>query len=439
MEIFISVILTAIAVLMIVIGGLFVVGAANKEEKKRSVWFLVAMIGGMIWSLASAFYALNTEASYHTMAWLSYGICAGSLIASIGLLGYSIPYTKAGYAFLIILMPLSIILMIMPFLNSDILLPIIQNQLNWFYICYGCVILLNFLVTIIGAIIRVSVSVTRKNRDAAFLFLVGLVVTLIISLTFNMVLPFLLHIFNFLWVGPLSIYILVLTFYFSLFTTHQISLSSVWLKRISYAMIIFSALIVYTIIVFLCAVLVLKNEANILSLSIFAAIISIALLFISYVVSKLTANVRSMLMVTQIDIAYILNKIENMKIKNNYSQVAVFLADHLHLSYCGLLIDHHLYGSKSLNIGEGELRKITKLNTTGQEIWQKPDLKLAYKLLELNLSNIAILRDENGIVLGQVLVGKPQNKIGLSRKDFLVFGMIFNLVAEKIVSAKRRP
>ncbi len=439
MEIFISTILTAIAILMVVIGILFVVGAANQEEKKRSVWFLIAMIGGMIWSLGSATYSLKIGSNPEVMAWLSYSICVGSLIASIGLLGYSIPYIKVGYAFLIVLVPISIVLAIVPFFNSEILLPITQNQLNWFYICYGGLILLNFIATVIGAIIRVSTSLTKKNRDAAFLFLVGLIVTLVISLTFNMVFPFVLHIFNFLWVGPLSIYILVLTFYFSLFTTHRISLSSVWLKRISYAMIIFSALIVYTIIVFMVAVVILQSEINVASIIVFATIISLALLLISYAVSKLTANVRSMLMVNQIDIAYILKRLENMNVKNNYRQIATLLADHLHISYCGLLIDNHLYGSRLLNINESDLQKINKLNSTGSEIWQKPDLKLSYKLLELNLANVATLRDSNGTVLGHVLVGKPEGKLGMSRKEFLIFGMIFNFVAEKITLAKRRP
>lgn len=437
MNILITILIIIVAVLMVVIGSLFVLGAPNHNEKKRAIWFLLAMLGGMLWSLTSGLQLLFAAQGGAITSWLSYGICFGSLLAGIGLLGYCALTSKVGKGFLVVFTQLSVILMLIPLFNFSLLDSAVHGQANWFYIIYGCLILLIFITTIISVIVEATTKLNRKNRDSTILFLVGLTTTIVIATIFNMVFPFVLHINEFLWIGPLSIYILVLTFYFSLFATHRIALNSNLLKILSYFMIVCSAAILYAIVVAFLVVLIFQDETPAVNIGIFATAISAALLIIVIVVYRLSASIRSLLLVNQIDIAYIIKQINNWPNKPDYKQIAAFLADHLHISYCGLLVDNKLYESHHLGIVEEDLVKIGKMRNAGQSVWQNADLTLSYKLLELNLAGIAQLRTDDGVVIGQILVGKPNEKLGLTRRDFVIFEMIFNLIAERIRLAQK--
>ena len=433
MNILINIIVITISVLMLAMGVLFLFGAVNKEERKRAFWFLIAMIGGVVWSLASAGYLQHELLSDKIVIWLLYGIFGGAILAGLGLLGYSIIRNKAGYSILIIASIFNVLTLLLPLYDYNLLSSITRGELNWVYIIYMIVVVLDFIITVTSLVIRVATSTTNQNRNSVFLLSLGLTCTLIISLFFNMALPFLLGVFDFLWVGPLSIYLLVIGFYLNLFSMHRVSLKSVWLKRVSYAVIMFSAIILYFVIVFLTSTFIFSTIEDLtLAIIIFTICLTVTLLVMVYIVFHMTANVRSLLLVNKIDVAYILDKVGTFYGRNRYQRIAAFLADHLHLSYCGIIIGNHLYGSRPIAIGATDVNDIVSSGTNNTQMWQKPSLKLSYKMLELDIAKIAAMRNSGGATVGQILLGRPYNKINFSREDLLIIGMIVDFVSESL-------
>ena len=207
----ITILLILVAALMLLTSVLILIGSASKERPRLS-WFSLAMFGGTIWTLASGLYVANLGGDIHTISLISYGVCLGSIIASLGLVGHSSPHTKKAHRVVLVLVLLSVGLMIVPLFNFDLLAGLANRDLNGFYIAYGALILVNFGLVLINSINQVRKAPDRKSRRSAILFIVGLLFTLTMSLIFNMILPFVLGIFNFLWIGPLSIYALVLCF-----------------------------------------------------------------------------------------------------------------------------------------------------------------------------------------------------------------------------------
>ena len=55
---------------------------------------------------------------------------------------------------------------------------------------------------------------------------------------------------------------------------------------------------------------------------------------------------------------------------------------------------------------------------------------MAFNRLDINA--VAELQDAKGKTFGQILVGKPQGKMGFERRDLIQLEMIVNLVAAMI-------
>ncbi len=155
------------------------------------------------------------------------------------------------------------------------------------------------------------------------------------------------------------------------------------------------------------------------------------------VIREVSAVLRSMIMVGQVDIAYVIKKLNHLATKNvDLRDLAGFLADHLHFTYIGFIINGRLYGSKSLAMSPEELSAISHLKTSGRDIWQQPNKAVQAAFDELGLKAVAELRNAKGKTFGQLVVGKPLGKSSFERRDLIQLEMIINLVATVIDSEK---
>ena len=195
---------------------------------------------------------------------------------------------------------------------------------------------------------------------------------------------------------------------------------------------------IYMLIFYLIFTALFKIPNPSASILVLNFIMIVIVLLLIPVINEVTASIRSMISVGQVDLAYVIKKLNRIATKNvDLRELAAFLADHLHFAYIGILINGRLYGSKALSISAGELEKIGKLRPAAAGgVWQEPNEAVQKILDELDLKAIAELKNAKGKPFGQLIVGRPLGKASFERRDLVQLEMIINLVATVIDSEK---
>jgi len=283
---------------------------------------------------------------------------------------------------------------------------------------------------------QIRKSSTKRVRIGYLYFLVGLMVTGTLSLIFDLILP-LLKRYDLIWIGPLSISAVIIILYYSILRYRIMQLSVRWLKALSYVIIMSSAAIVYMLIFFVIFTALFKIPNPSTSVIVLNFIMIIIVLLLLPVINELNAFVRSLISVGQVDIAYIVKKLNRIATANvNLQELAAFLAEHLHFSYIGFVINGRLYGSGPLKISADELKEVGKLAEGERGIWQDLNEPVGEAFDKLEITAVAELRNARGKVFGQILVGKAMGKLSFERKNLIQLEMIINLVAAVIDSEK---
>ena len=433
-----STILLVIVSILMLLTGLSVLNGSSKKERPHSFWFFLAMLGGTVWSLSSGMYnaQMNTT-EINVLWWLSYAICFGSLLASIGLLGYSLPQTKTGKSITGVLSVLAIVLMAVPFFNENLLSNLTQGEVSWFYIGYLCLIMINFGLTLVQNVIDVIKSKTEKARKSNMLFLLGLLGTLTISLIFNMIYPFLLKNFHLMWLGPLSIYILVLAFYLMLFSGHQIILKSGWFKILSYVILMASFAVLYMVLFFLIFRALFRDATPSTAVIMLNFVMVLVVLLLMPVIIEIMTFIKSLIAMDQMDIGYVLKKLNKVNSQNaDIQEIADFLASHLHFAYIGIMVNGRLYESEGHSISADALKTVAKLKPSKHSIWHNLSNTNGQILRKQKVSAAADMYNDHDEVFGQILIGRPITDRRFSRRDLIQLESIVNMVATVVAPKK---
>ena len=224
----------------------------------------------------------------------------------------------------------------------------------------------------------------------------------------------------------------VIAIYYAILRYRLMHLASSWLKILSYIILISSASIIYMVIFFIIFTALFKIPNPSASIFILNFIMIVIVLLLMPVLNEVTAFINSLISTGQIDLAYIVKKLNHMATNVNLNELADFLADHLHFSYVGFLIDGRLYGSGPLALSSGEIREISKLKRPEKGIWQEFNEPVADAFKRLDINAVAELQNAKGKKFGQIIVGKPQGKMTFERRDLIQLEMIINLVAALI-------
>lgn len=198
-----------------------------------------------------------------------------------------------------------------------------------------------------------------------------------------------------------------------------------------------AGVVVYMLLFYLVFTALFKIPNPSASILFLNFIMIVIMLLLMPVINEVAASIRSEISTGQVDIAYVIKKLNRLATKNiDLRELAGFLADHLHFSYIGFVINGRVYGSKALAISPTELSRITHLKSTPREIWQEPNKTVQKDFDELGLKAVAELRNAKGKTFGQLIVGKPLGKTSFERRDLIQLEMIINLVATVIDSEK---
>lgn len=440
----ISILLITTAVLCLLTGFLSLVGS-SKNERGRMSWFFAMSLGCATWTAGIGVFRILPPTAGETLTWALYGIYISSLFLAVATLGYAAWRYTAGKIFTI-LSAIGAVFLAVVFLHdssllyTDIVLSNAGNSVNlywgWYYIAYCSF----FILTDGGFVIAQYLNAKRERRvntrKGNYLLFFGFLIAGSLAVVFDLIIP--PYDYSLIWVGPLSLCVVMITFFYATLKYRLVKMTSRWLQIFAYGVIASIGVIVYMVIFYLIFTTLFKvpNPSSSVLVLNFLMIVIVLLLF--PVINEVSASVRSMILVGQVDIAYVIKKLNKLAAGNvNLRELAAFLADHLHFSYIGFVINGRLYSSKPLAMSADEVGQIMKMKSPARsEVWMEPTKSAKKVLDDLDLKAVAELRNAKGKAFGQLLVGKPTGKTSFERRDLIQLEMIINLVASVIDSEK---
>ena len=443
---FIYTLVIAVAVLTI-LAALALVCGSQKSEKKHSFWFLLAAIGEVIWAASiTIFLSLGTgETDTNIAPWLIVGIYGGGILMDAALLTYISWNFKFGKFFSGLFAIFGIVLIALLIYDPSILYTgfslkehsLAINMGSGFYAAYAIFFSsLNFALFLF-MLYRIKHTMNKKSKKGFIFFLVGLVLTGLLSGIFDLVLPPFRY--DLIWVGPLTIGLTILGFYFSILKFKMISLNSSWLKILSTVVILSTAFIAYLLIFHLVFSALFKTsmvsfEVILLNFIMIAIVLTLVPAF-----SEVMSLTKSLIMTKQIDLPYIVKKLSIIDHKKpNLKEVSGFLAEHMHFSYIAFLIKDRLYVADDCDIKPEMITKIAKLPAPSRGVWVANNSIDSNILKECDVSRIAVVTGTNGDVIGQMIFGKPVSKASLEHKDLVEIAMIVSLMGTIIEDGGRK-
>ena len=437
-------ILLVLTTILTFASGISAWAGSKKADKKSSKYFAISMTFGAIWNLAiTAFMALKPEDT-NIAPFIILGIYIPAMFMDICLMvycGYQFKIVRAfgllmamvaaGMAGLIIYDP--------SILYSSFTLSHEGNSValnfNWFYISYAIFYFLITSVIMLSLFIRIRKTRNKNLRNGLLILGAGILITSSFMLCFDVVLP--LWNYDLIWIGTMTFTITMVGHYYSILKYRLIQLSSSWLKSLSYVIILITAASIYMLLFYIVFTALFKVSSPSPAIFVLNFLMIAIVLLLLPAMNELSSFVKSLISSETIDIAYVVKKLNVMSTsKVNLNELSGFLADHLHFSYVGILSKNKLYGSEAKQLSTDELKTISSLPEPKRGIWQQFN-KSALEITSKNeIKAVAILVDAKGKKIGQLILGKPENKNSLERRELIQLEMLINLTAATIEGKK---
>lgn len=439
----ISILLVTMAILSLAFGLLTFIGSA-KADRARSAWFSFATIGATLWAVSIAIFLSLEPTATLVEPWI-YGIYVPSMFMTVGMLGY-VAWRQPGGKILTILDCLFMAILSALIIYDKSLLytsyeltydgNTVELTKGLLYTVYMGFYFVSDTIFMLYCWYTIRHSRTKHVKNSMLLLLIGFAAMSGFTLVANLLLP-MMGIYGWIWVGPLLISVVIAAYFYAILKYHMISVASRWLQMATYAVVGLTGVAVYMLLFYTIFTALFKIPNPSTSVLVLNFLMIVIVLLLMPVIREISAVLRSMIMVGQVDIAYVIKKLNHLATRNvDLRDLAGFLADHLHFTYIGFIINGRLYGSKSLAMSPEELSAISHLKSSGRDIWQQPNKAVQTAFDELGLKAVAELRNAKGKTFGQLVVGKPLGKSSFERRDLIQLEMIINLVATVIDSEK---
>lgn len=440
----ISILLVTVAILSFSFGLLTFIGA-SKNDRMRSAWFCFATLGAAIWSVSIAIFLALEAPDADATFWI-YGIYIPPMFMMVGMLGYSSWKLKSGKILTILDLLFMMTLAVLMIYDKSLLYTsyeiartgnTVELVGGMFYIIYMVFYFVSDTAFLLYSLYMVKHTRNKSVRNGNLLLMIGFMITGVMTLSTDLILP-LFGNYSLIWIGPLFISVTIAVYFYTVLKYHMISVASRWLQMATYAVVGLAGVAIYMLIFYLIFTTLFKIPNPSTSVLVLNFLMIVIVLLLMPVIREVSAVLRSMIMVGQVDIAYVVKKLNHLASKNvDLRVLAGFLADHLHFAYVGFIINDRLYGSKPLAMTADEIKKISGMKAArGGDVWQEPSKAVQEVLNTLDLKAVAELRNAKGKAFGQLIVGKPLGKSSFERRDLIQLEMIINLVATVIDSEK---
>ena len=444
----INVLVVAIA-LLTVLSALALVLGSSKQERGYSLWFLGAAIGELIWSVSIAVMLTlpPTDAGYAVAPWAIKGIYMGAIVMDIGVLGYVAWRNKFGKVLTSLFMIFGLILMVIFLYDPSVLyssfnLSHTGNVVNidlsrgWYiiYIVYFITVALAFCMTMIYRIRHTSNKNTRKGY---LFFLIGLSISGGLAPIFDLFMP--IWRYDLIWVGPALIGLTMVGFYYAVLRYRMVSLNTNWLKVMSSVVLVGGVLCIYLLIFHLVFAALFKVASPSFQVVLLNFIMVAVVLALTPAIIEIWGMIRSLIMSKQIDLAYIVKKLSKIDAKNpNLKDIASFLAEHMHFTYVGFLVNGKYYTVDDYKIPVEELVEIPKLALPAKGIWQAAGSLDKEMTRKYGVYRVGVLSGANGEMVGQVILGRPTMRGEVDKTDWVEIEMVMSLVGTIVENGGKR-
>lgn len=440
----ISILLVTTAILSFAFGLLTFIGSA-KADRIRSAWFCFATLGAAIWAISIAVFLALSDVNADATLWI-YGIYITPMFMMVGMLGYSSWRYKGGRILTIIDLLFMVILAVLMVYDRNLLyteyaISYTGNTVSLtgglFYIVYMAFYFVSDTAFLLYSLYAVKHTRNKNIRNGNLLLMIGFMITGVFTLATDLILP-LFGNYGLIWIGPLFISVTIAVYFYAVLKYHMISVASRWLQMATYAVVGLAGVAIYMLLFYTIFTTLFKIPNPSTSVLVLNFLMIVIVLLLMPVIREVTAVLKSMIMVGQVDIAYVIKKLNHLASKNiDLRDLAGFLADHLHFSYIGFIINDHLYGSKPLAMTASEVKQVSHMRAAKtSNVWQEPNKQVKEILDSLDLKAVAELRNAKGKTFGRLVVGKPLGKSSFERRDLIQLEMIINLVATVIDSEK---
>lgn len=440
----ISILLIATAVLCLLTGFISLVGS-SRSDRGRGAWFFVTTIGCAIWTTGIGMFSVLAPGADNAAIFSIYCIYLGSILMAVSVLGYAAWRHKSGKVITIFCMLFGVFLACTFLYDQNLLYSgytldsvagnSVQLKLEWYYISYCVFYIINNTSFIYYQYQNAKRARTKNIRKGNQILFFGLLVAGVLAIVFDLLIP--PFDYSLIWVGPLLLSLVMIAFFYATIKYHMISISTRWMQIFAYGVLLSVGAIIYMLLFYIVFTALFKIPNPSASILVLNFLMIIIVLLLMPVLNELNAQIRSMISVGQVNMAYVLKKLNRLASHNiDLRELAEFLADHLHFDYIGFIINGRLYGSKSLSITSAELSQIIHMRQTAHGVWQEPNKTVQKTFDELGLKAAAELRNAKGKTFGQLIVGKPLGKTSFERRDLIQLEMIINLVATVIDSEK---
>lgn len=297
----IIILLATVSVLTLLSGFITFLGA-KKGSKVKSLWFFVATIFATIWSASICLFQAAAPGSEEIIVWHANWTYISAIFIDVALLAYINWHRKYGkmitaFFFVFGLVLAGFIAYNPGLLYTDVILSKTGNGLvtnigpfYYTYIAFFCLLIPTVIISLIQRIIYFK---SKNKRGGDLVLLIGFGISGTTALIFDLILP--LWNWSLIWLGPLAISTTIITFYYSILRYHKLNLSSIWLKVLSYVVIISSVAVVYMVVFSLVFALLFKGSTPSIEVIILNFIMIIIFLLLLPAINEVTSFTRSLI------------------------------------------------------------------------------------------------------------------------------------------------
>ncbi len=423
------------AIVVVILSGISIFFGSRKQEKRSSIYFLLATLGAALWTIAIAIALKMPGASPEFVHSTVTCIIAGVTLCDVGLLAFLSWKYKGGKPLTFIFALFGVLLVgllaydpSLFYSSFDLSQEYVQIFINygWYYfalIAYFFLISITFSSFLLK---RIKETTNPSLKTGLKVFYAGLSIGGILALVFDLVLITSLP--NLIWIGPMATIISIMSFYYSVVKFRTLNISARWVNLMSYAILTATAVIIYLLVFYIVFTTLFRTPNPSVEVLILNGIMALFLIAIMPALSELTNFMKASFLSDRIQLGYITKKLDNIKPKDfNPKELVQFLADTLHYEDCALILAKHTYVTNNMRFPTDEAEEILRLKPTDGLIWVKSPEKILKN--GFCVSEIATLRDSKGKEIGRLVFGKRTNGKAFPRKEFVKVEAVVDMVS----------
>lgn len=428
----ITILLYAVAALTI-LTGVSVLCGTTKQSKLKGVWFALATLGTAVWSAAIALFLSLPASNAGFASTVVVGIIAGITLTDVALLGYASWENGRSGKILTAIAALGGIFVVGALaLHPELFyshitfgegLNTIHTVRTWyFYFIIGYFTLVSVVYT--NSITKGAKHIKSRGAKLGLkIFQAGLSLGGILALVFDLLL--LTSHPNLVWIGPMAVSLTITIFYYSVVKYRILALTGDSMKLLSYIIVIAIGAIVYILLFYLVFTTIFRVATPSMEILILNLIMVAVVFCLLPAILEITAMIKASLPTKQIDLGYITKRLRRLNKQNvDYKELAGFLAQHLKLDYVGFLINGRLYGSKAMTLSAEDSSEYKKLKTPKSGIWYAFDRA---RTEEDEIAQVALLLNAKDEPSGQILLGRPNSRRMLTKRELIELEMVLKL------------